>query len=135
LVKVIVIWLKGASSSAHFIYVRILADISHTVQQTLARIRVTGAVRFDAARNYCRAGGGFVGQGDGACAGAAVIGAGAGAAAAVGRAAGFFAAGFLAGFFAPGAEPGVSSTTTGLGRSLGGSPVVWITSSLSVPGW
>jgi hypothetical protein len=94
-----------------------------------------GRCQIDAARNYCRAGGGFVGQGDGACAGAAVIGVGAGAAAAAGLAAGFFAAGFLAGFFAAGADPGVSSTTTGLGRNLGGSPVVWITSSLSVSGW
>lgn len=96
-----------------------------------------GRFQIDAARNYCRTGGGFVGQGDGACAGAAVIGVGAGAAAVagLGRAAGFFAAGFLAGFFAAGGDPGVSSTTTGLGRNLGGSPVVWITSSFSVSGW
>jgi hypothetical protein len=128
---------EGGSSSAHSVYVRILADISHTVQQTLARIRVMGRFQIDAARNYCRTGGGFVGQGDGACAGAAVIGVGAGAAAVagLGRAAGFFAAGFLAGFFAAGGDPGVSSTTTGLGRNLGGSPVVWITSSFSVSGW
>jgi hypothetical protein len=63
-----------------------------------------------------------VGQGDdGVGAGAAIIGAGAGAAAAFGRV-GFFAAG-LAGFFAVDGAPCVKSTTTGLGRSLGGSSV------------
>jgi hypothetical protein len=49
------------------------------------------------------------------------------------RAAGFFAAG-LADFFADEAA-GVSSTTTGLGRNLGGSPVDVIASSRSVSGW
>jgi hypothetical protein len=46
------------------------------------------------------------------------------------------AAGFFgAGFFATEGPPGVSSTTTGLGRNLGGSPVAVIASSLSVSGW
>lgn len=50
---------------------------------------------------YCRTGVEFAGQGDAACAGAAVIGAGAAAAVGLGRAAaGFFVAGFLAGFLA-----------------------------------
>lgn len=55
---------------------------------------------FSVATIYCRTGAEFVGQGDAACAGAAVIGAGAAAAVGLGRAAGFFAAGFLAGFLA-----------------------------------
>jgi len=85
---------------------------------------------------YCRTGGGFVGQGDCACgAGDAVIGAGAGVAAAGLGCAARFAGGFFAGFFAVDGAAGESSTTTGLGRSLVGSPVVWITSSLSVSGW
>jgi hypothetical protein len=58
------------------------------------------------------------------------------AAAGFGRAAGFLAAGFFgAGFFATEGPAGVSSTTTGLGRNLGGSPVAVIASSLSVSGW
>jgi hypothetical protein len=64
------------------------------------------------------------------------VGAGAAAAAGFGRAAGFLAAGFLAaGFFAVVGDPGVSSTTTGLGRNLGGSPVDVMASSFSVSGW
>ncbi|MGB9400976.1 MAG: hypothetical protein WCB69_17525, partial [Pseudolabrys sp.] len=59
------------------------------------------------------------------------IGAGAGAAAAFGSVAGFFAAG-LAGFFAVDGDAGENSTTTGLGRGLGGSPVDVIASSFSV---
>ena len=86
------------------------------------------------ADRYCRTGGGFVGQGDCACAGAAVIGAGAGAVAGLTCAA-RFGGGFFAGFFADGGAAGESSTTTGLGRHLVGSPVVWITSSRSVSGW
>jgi len=89
----------------------------------------------NAKQRYCRVGGGFVGQGAAACAGAAGAGAGAGAAATGFFAAGFFAAGFFAGgFFATGGAPGVSSTTTGFGRSLGGSPVAVIASSFSVSG-
>jgi len=79
----------------------------------------------------------LVGHGEVAWAGAAVIGAGVGAIAAAGcgREAGFLAAGFLgAGFFVA-AGAGVSSTTTGLGRNLGGSPVAVIASSFSVSGW
>ena len=77
---------------------------------------------------YCRTGGGFVGQGDCACgAGDAVIGAGAGATAAGLDCAARFAGGFFAGFFAVDGAAGESSTTTGLGRNLVGSPVVWIT--------
>jgi hypothetical protein len=64
------------------------------------------------------------------------MGAGAAAAAGFGRAAGFLAAGFFgAGFFATEGPAAVSSTTTGLGRNLGGSPVAVIASSLSVSGW
>lgn len=78
-------------------------------------------------RHY-RAGGGLVGQGEAGCAGDAVIGADAGAAAGAGadRAACFLAAGFFAAGFAAlggGAVAGESSTTTGLGRNRGGSPV------------
>jgi len=72
---------------------------------------------------YCRTGGALLGQGEVGCAGEAVMGA-AGAAADAGRA-GFFGAGFLAGgflaTFGAGAA-GESSTTTGLGPSLGESP-------------
>ena len=50
------------------------------------------------------------------------------------RVAGFFAVG-LAGFFADDGDAGVSSTTTGLGRNLGGSPVDVIASRRSVSGW
>jgi hypothetical protein len=91
--------------------------------------------RDEALRCYYRVGCGLVGHGEVGCAGDAVTGAAAGAAA--GRAAGFFAAGFLlAGFLATGADaPGVSSTTTGLGRNLGASPDAWTTSSLSASGW
>jgi hypothetical protein len=64
------------------------------------------------------------------------MGAGAAAAAGFGRAAGILATGFLdAGFFAEAGAAGVSSTTTGLGRNLGGSPVAVIASSLSVSDW
>jgi hypothetical protein len=94
--------------------------------------------------SYCRVGGGVVGQGEAGCAGDAAVGAVAavaavaGAAAAVGRAAGLFAVGLLpAGFLATFAagSAAVSSTTTGLGLNLGGSPVTRITSSLSDSGW
>jgi hypothetical protein len=63
------------------------------------------------------------------------MGAGAAAAAGFGRAAGLAAGFFDAGFFAAEGPAGVSSTTTGLGRNLGGSPVAVIASSLSVSGW
>jgi hypothetical protein len=52
----------------------------------------------------------------------------------LGLAAGFWAAGFFAGFLAVVGAAGESSTTTGFGRNLGGSPVAWIASSLSVSG-
>ena len=60
------------------------------------------------------------------------MGAGGGAAIVFGRVAGFFVA--LVDFFVDGA-PGDNSTTTGLGRNLGGSPVDVIASSFSVSGW
>jgi len=50
------------------------------------------------------------------------------------RVAGFFVAG-LVDFFAADGAPGDNSTTIGLGRNLGGSPVDVITSSFSVSGW
>jgi hypothetical protein len=62
------------------------------------------------------------------------MGVGAGAAAGLTCAA-RFGGGFFAGFFDDGGAAGESSTTTGLGRNLVGSPVVWITSSLSVSDW
>jgi hypothetical protein len=111
----------------------ILADIDHSVQQ--AGARTARQVKSEGRKHYCRIGGGVVGQGDeGAWAGAAVIGAAAGAAAGLGRVAGFLAVG-LAGFFAAGGPPGVSSTRTGLGRNLGGSPIDVIISSRSVSAW
>jgi len=87
------------------------------------------------APNYWRTTGGFVGQGDdGACAGAAVMGGGGGAAVVFGAAPGFFA-GLVDFFFVVDGVAGDNSTTTGFGRSLGGSPVDVIASSLSVSGW
>ena len=124
------------SEFAHALHIGILADNGYSVQQSRTCV-LRDAVKMNAQQRYCRAGGGgFVGQGAAACAGAAGAGAGAGTAAAAGFfAAGFFAAGFFAGgFFAPGGAPGVSSTTTGFGRSLGGSPVAVIASSFSVSG-
>jgi len=121
------------SEFAHPLHIGFLADNGHSVQQ-LRTCTLRGAVKLNARWRYCRAGGGFVGQGAAACEGAAVIGAGAAAAAGF-FATGFFATGFFAGgFFAAGGPPGVSSTTTGLGRNLGGSPVTVIASSLSVSG-
>ena len=61
-------------------------------------------------------------------------GGGGGAAVVLGRVAGFFVAG-LVDFFAVDGAPGDNSTTTGLGRNLGGSPVDVIASSFSVSGW
>lgn len=112
---------------------------AHAVAKAGDGLRPEPSMREALIRNY-RVGGGVLGQGEVGCAGDAVIGAaaGAGEAAGAGLAACFLAAGFLAagGFAAFGVGPaGVSSTTTGLGRNLGGSPVAWITSSLSDSGW
>ena len=109
----------------------ILADIDHSVQNFARGLAIrAGQGTWLMLLTYD---GGFVGQGDdGVGVGAAVIGAGAGAAAAFGRV-GFFAAG-LAGFFAVDGDAGDNSTTTGLGRSLGGSSVDVIASSFSVVG-
>jgi hypothetical protein len=62
------------------------------------------------------------------------MGGGGGAADVFGAAAGFLATGLVDFFFADGAA-GDNSTTTGLGRNLGGSPVDVIASSFSVSGW
>jgi len=59
---------------------------------------------------------------------------GGGAAVVVGRAAGFLVASLLD-FFAVDGVAGDKSTTTGLGRNRGGSPVDVIVSSFSVSGW
>ena len=57
-----------------------------------------------------------------------------GAAVVFGAAAGFFA-GLVDFFFVVDGVAGDNSTTTGFGRSLGGSPVDVVASSLSVSGW
>jgi hypothetical protein len=62
------------------------------------------------------------------------MGGGGGAAEVLGGAAGFFA-GLVDFFFVVDGTAGDNSTTTGFGRSLGGSPVDVIASSLSVSGW
>src|SRR6516164_45564 len=62
------------------------------------------------------------------------MGEGGGAAVVFGRVAGFFVAD-LVDFLAVDGAAGDNSTTTGLGRNLGGSPVDVIVSSFSVSGW